>query len=285
MERIRFTIHPPPSDDQGLLLVSDAMQQVIDYFKLLGEAARAMASPDESFEWRLEKASTNTPFTVVAVAEGRDPTVNVSMQVQRVKSAFSSGIRNLIERRELAWWMGPDAINLAQAVFARTQNGIWTTEIEVAANDTLEIDRAQAEAGINAIAGISAISLDADLAERTAFGEIEGLMVAAGRYRSKPAIQIRTEMYGYVWCQLSATVIDKFGTEHTMRDIWEGKTVGVQGRLVYAAGGKLSKIEVVEIREMPSVPRIDLGSVLDPDFTSGLDPVEYLRKLHEGELA
>jgi hypothetical protein len=30
---------------------------------------------------------------------------------------------------------------------------------------------------------------------------------------------------------------------------------------------------------------IDLDSILDPDFTSGLDPNKYLEKLHAGELA
>jgi hypothetical protein len=284
MERLVITIHPTLSD-QGLLRVSDAMQQVIDYLKLFEEAERAIASPEESFEWRLERASTNTPFTVVAVAEGLHPPIDVSDQVQRVKAEFSSGIRKLIQNRELPWWMGPDAVNLARSVFTRTQNGIGSTEIEIAPNEKLSIDRVQADAGMKAIAGISAIGVEADLAERVAYGEIEGVMVAAGRYKNRPAIQIRTELYGYVWCQLSKTIIGKFGSEHTMKDIWEGRTIGVQGRLIYGAGGKLSRIEVTDIREIESALPIDLDSVLDPSFTSGLDPIEYLRKLHEGELA
>lgn len=32
------------------------------------------------------------------------------------------------------------------------------------------------------------------------------------------------------------------------------------------------------------VPLVDLDSVCDPNFTGGLDPVEYLRRLHAGEL-
>lgn len=283
MERIVITIHPMPSDD-GLLRVSDALQQVIDCLKLFEEAERAMASPQESFEWRLQRASTNTPFTVWAIAEPLDPAVDVSARVQSVKSEVSSGIRKLIQHSEPPWWMGPAAINLARSVFARTRNGIASTRIEFAPNETILIDRAQADAGVRAIEGISAINLDAELGEREAFGEIEGMMVAAGRYRGRPAIQIRSDLYGFVWCPLSTTITQRFGSEHKMADVWEGRVIGVQGRLIYASGGKLSRIEVTDIREIEAAPPIDLDALLDPDFTAGLDPIEYLRQLHEGEL-
>lgn len=284
MERLIITIHPTPSDD-GLLRVADAMQQVIDYFKLFEKVERAMASPQESFEWRLERASTNTPFTVWAIAEPLDPSVDVSARVRRVKSEVSSGLRKLVQHSEPPWWMEPDAIDLARALFGRTRNGIASTQIEFAPNETLLIDRAQADAGLRAIEGINAINLEGALGEREAFGEIEGVMVAAGRYSRRPAIQIRSDMYGFIWCPLSAKMTQQFGNEHRMADIWEGKTIGVQGRLIYASGGKLSRIEVVDIREIEAAAPIDLNSVLDPDFTAGLDPIEYLRRFHEGELA
>ena len=110
-------------------------------------------------------------------------------------------------------------------------------------------------------------------------------MVAAGRYRSRPAVQIRSELYGFVWCVLSPNVIERFGNEHKMADVWEGKSIGVHGRLSYAIGGKLGRIEVIDLREITAAQPIDLDSVLDPNFTSGMDPHEYLRQLHDGELA
>jgi hypothetical protein len=284
MERLKITVHPLSSDAE-LLRVADAMQQIIDYLKLLEEAERAMASPEESFEWRLESASTRSPFTVVAVAEPYNHTARVDQHAQKVKAEFAKGMRKLIRDKEVPWWMSPDGLNVARAIFTRSQTRIRNTEIQVAANDTLTIDRFEAEAGAKAIAAVTAISLDADIGERIAFGEIEGVMVAAGRYRNKPAIQIRTELYGFIWCQLAQALIDKFGTQHTMREIWDGKIIGVEGRLIYGVGGKLARIEAINIREIPAVPRIDLDSVLDPNFTSGLDPVEYLNKLHEGEIA
>ena len=124
-----------------------------------------------------------------------------------------------------------------------------------------------------------------EMPEREALGEVEGVMVAAGRFRNRAAIQIRTELYGFVWCPLADRLIEQFGSEHSMADVWKGKTIGVQGRLSYGSGGKLRQIEALDIREIHEAPPVNLDSVLDPDFTSGLDPHEYLDKLHAGELA
>jgi hypothetical protein len=92
-------------------------------------------------------------------------------------------------------------------------------------------------------------------------------------------------MYGFIWCVLSDRIVDEFGDEHTMAEIWRGRVVGVTGTLHFDRGGKLPRIDAREIREIDGVPRVDLNTVLDPDFTAGMDPLEYLEKLHAGELA
>src|SRR2546422_10066381 len=103
MERIRITIHPR-SSDAALLRVADAMQQVLDYLKLFEEAERAVVDPNESFVWRLESASTNSPFTVVAVADSTIPNVNVDQQARKVKREFVSGMHRLIRNKEKPSW-------------------------------------------------------------------------------------------------------------------------------------------------------------------------------------
>ena len=283
-ERIVIKIIPPPPDE-GLLRVSDAMLQVIDTLKLFEEAEKESGEDYPAFEWRLERASTASPeFTVTAVAEPIEPNVEISTHVRKLKSEVSQGVRNLIRVGQVAAWMNLQPASPVQNFLHRNLNGIGTTEISFEDNDVVSIDRAAADVGASAIEARTAIDLF-DLPEREAFGEVEGVMVAAGRYRNQPAIQIRTELYGFVWCMLSPQAIEKFGSEHAIREVWQGKSVGVQGILSYAVGGKLARISVRDIREMPAVPPVDLASVLDPNFTSGLSPTEYLNHLHEGELA
>ena len=284
MDRLVITIRPKPSDD-GLLRVSDAMLQIIDALELYKAAERTLGSAHEAFEWRLERASTNSPFTVVALAEPANPAVDISEYVKTVSAVVSHGLRNLIERGEPPSWLDNEAVPAIRCLLSRNRNGIGETDIAFGDDEVLSIDPAKAEAGIEALSAITAIDVAADLPERQAFGEIEGVMVAAGRYRNQPAIQIRSDLYGFVWCTLPKTAVEKFGNEHTVREVWEGRTVGVQGRLYYAKGGKLIRVEVVDVREIESAPLIDLDSVLDPDFTAGMDPHEYLSKMHNGELA
>jgi hypothetical protein len=288
MDRLVITIHPTLSDE-GLLRVSDAMQQVIDALRVLEQAERVLVPPQDTFEWRLEHAAAGSPFTVVAVAEPVNPIADVTPHVRRVKAEVSRGMRDFISRGAPPSWMDPEGMFAFRRLLSRTQNGIGRTDIDFAggadAPDVVSIDRAQADAGIRAITALNVMDLADALPERESFGEIEGVMVAAGRYRSRPAIQIRSDLYGFVWCILSPGVIDKFGSERRMADVWEGRTVGVYGRLSYAIGGKLSRVEAIDVREIVAAPPIDLDSVLDPNFTAGMDPHEYLRQLHDGELA
>jgi hypothetical protein len=284
MDRIVITIHPARSDD-GLLSVFDAMQQVLDSMRLFQDAQVALSRPEERFVWKLQSASTNTPFTVVAIAEPVNPSVNIDEAVRRVKAGVYEGISNLIHRGDSAPWMTPESVSAARGIFARNQNGIGETAVDFDDGEFLSIKPFEAEAGIEAIAAINVMAMDQELPARQSFGEIEGLMVAAGRYRNKPAIQIRNDLYGFVWATLSPRLIELFGNERSMAEIWEGKTVGITGRLSYAVGAKLTFIEALEIREMPNVHKVHLDSVLDPNFTSGMDPLRYLELLHEGRLA
>jgi hypothetical protein len=288
MDRLVITIHPAPSDE-GLLRVSDAMQQVIDALRVLEQAERVLVPPQDTFEWRLEHAEAGSPFTVVAVAEAVNPIADVTPHVMRVKAEVSRGMRDFISSGTPPQWMDPEGMIAFRRLLVRNQNGVGRTDIdfdiEVPNANVLSIDRAQADAGLRAITALNIMDFADDLPERESFGEIEGFMVAAGRYRGRPAVQIRSDLYGFVWCALSPGVIDRFGNEHRMADVWEGKMIGVYGRLSYAKGGRLSKVDAIDMREITAAPPIDLDAVLDPNFTAGMDPHEYLRQLHDGELA
>jgi hypothetical protein len=283
MARVVITIRPTVSDDK-LLSVADAMQQVLDHIKLFEDAQQAMGDPHTRFEWKLEKASTNSPFTVVAVAQAVDPAVDISAAVTRVKSDVAQGLRSLMTRGETPRWMTQGSFAAAKSIFARNLNGIGETDIDFDEGEIVSIKPEQASVGITALDAINIMAFEQDLGPRVSFGEIEGVMLAAGRYRNREAIQIKNEMYGFIWCTLSKELIAKFGDEHSMSDIWKGKTIGVHGRLNYVAGGKLTTIEAIDVREIEDAPLISLEAILDPDFTAGMDPHEYLERLHEGQL-
>ena len=161
-------------------------------------------SPDRQIlDWRLEKASTNSPFTVVALAGPMRENEDISGSVLRVKSEVSTGLKNLLTRGSVAPWMDLRPDGAIRRFLRRNQNGIGFTDIDFHGGESLSIDRAYADAGMQALDAITIMDVASRLDEREAFGEVEGVMVAAGRFQRKPAIQIRSEYYGFVWCVLS----------------------------------------------------------------------------------
>jgi hypothetical protein len=268
------------------LRVEDAFQQVLGALKLFEQAQRSLGNPHAAFVWRLEKASTESPFSVVAVADPIDPAIDVTPQVICAKALVATGVRNLVARAEPPSWLPRETVPVVKELFARNLNGIGSTEIdfETPTIDLLTINRTEASAGLRAIEAINPFD-PSDIPERTAYGEVEGQMLAIGRYNRRPRpIEIRTHLDGFVWCVLSTRLVTQFGDEHKLAEVWEGKTVGVYGQLHYLSGGRLNRIDAEKLRSI-NVPPFDLDAILDPDFTAGFDPVEYLEKLHEGDLA
>jgi len=268
-----------------LLSVADAMQQVLDSMKLFEDAQQAVGDPAQRFVWKLERASANSPFTIIALAQPVDPTVDIANVVNQVKTEVARSIRAIVERRAPPYWMTQGSLTVARSIFARNLNGIGATDIDFEHGDIVSIKREEAAAAIGTLEAFNVLSFQEGLEERVSFGEIEGVMVAAGRYKRQEAVQIRNDLYGFIWCILPKNIVERFGGEHAIRDVWAGKTLGIYGRLFYAAGGvKISNIEAVDVREIQTAPPVNLDEILDPDFTAGMDPHEYLEKLHEGSL-
>jgi len=282
METLVITITPRP--DEPLLRVEDAMLQVLDLLRLHSEARRAVARPEEAFDWTLEKASAQSPFTVTARADPRDRGADITSYVREVNREFSTGLSELTERGVAPWWMDPDSLTLAAALFKRNENGIGVTEVRAAGIAPVRIDRQRATAGVKTISTVDILSVDAAAGEGEAWGEVRGAVAQVGTYYKQPALRLLTAEYGVVWCRLLPEVAGPFGHETTLEDIWKGKQLAVEGRLIYSAGGRRVRMIVSGIREVGEVPLVDLEAVRDRDFTDGLDPVEYLRRLHEGDL-
>ena len=279
--RVTITIEPDPSED-GLLKVDDALKQVLDYFLVAHDAQVAARRPHEAFDWRLESATTNSPFVVVAVAEAHDPSADITAAVIEVKRATAQAFRSGVEGGQPPEWVSQEGRSAFWSFFARHQNGVSHTTLDFGGEfGQVSVDVAAARSAHEEFEATQIAS--PSLPSRTAYGELEGRLIHVGQHYRNPAIRILNSMYGEVWCVIEAKLIDELGGGQTLADVWRGKTVIITGCFDYSEGGNLSRVTVENIREK-RVPQLDLSSILDPDFTAGLDPVEYLSRLHEGDL-
>ena len=289
-QRLVITVRPRPSDGDRLK-VSDAMRQVLDVLRVLESAERSIeADPRQDFDWRLERATTNSPFTVVAVAEPRIPGADVSLRARLIKHEAATAFRTVAERRPIPAWLDQDGTTALRGVFERVLNGIAATAIDFDADGEegvvsglVQIVPETATEAVDALRAASPLS-DLHVPTRTAHGELSGRLAAVGHWRGKPALQVISPLYGAVWCIVPPHLVERLGGERTLKEVWSGRRVAIPGKLHYAVGGRLTRVVADDIRERVS-RRVRIEDVLDGDFTAGLDPVEYLDRLHGGSLA
>jgi hypothetical protein len=268
-----------------LLRVDDALQQVLDFLRVADDAKASLGRVHEDFEWRLESARTNSPFTVTAIAEPTDPAVDIFEHAHRVKQTTAKAIEDCSEGSLAPAWLSVEGADALSAFFLRNMNGVAGTVIDFEGDrGSLEITKERAE---NALPVLGRLPINVgieDIPPRIAYGELDGRMVAVGRYYNRPAIQLATALYGRVWCVLSDALVERHGGEQTLGDVWSGKRLIVYGRVSYIRGGQRpSRVDAEVIRERLTSP-IDISSIFDPDFTAGLDPAEYVDRLHGGDL-
>jgi hypothetical protein len=279
--RVKIVVRPSPSDDSKLT-VEDAMRQVLDAIEVLN-AARAHASggEDDLFVWKLESASANSPFTIEAFADPVRPGVNVDSLVERTKAFANETLVGAIHG-DSPIWINRDAAGALSRIAARSMNGIASTLFDFYELPPVEITKDVAPRLLQAIQASDPF-IQLDTPKRVAFGDIDGRLIAVGTHYRAPALFLLNPLYGRVTCTIPKDIVEALGGEATLSDVWQGKPVVVTGKLNYAPGGKLTSVVVHELRER-KVTHVLLDEVIDADFTDGLEPPEYLDKLHEGEL-
>ena len=102
--KIKVVVYPSGGADETLT-VADAMQQVLDCFALLSKAEAQEPGSRVKVVWRLESATTNSPFTVEAMAASSDPEIAVDRQALLARNALKDGLGLILRgRRNRCGW-------------------------------------------------------------------------------------------------------------------------------------------------------------------------------------
>lgn len=274
-DKIVVTIEPGSPAEQ--LDIADAFQQVLDYLKLVELAA----SEDADFDWKLEKATTNSPFTVVAFT----PTGSVATKTQQSLSVAQrraeEGLRELA-KGTVPKWMRKRQRSTARRITRRFHDGIGRMALRTDEDaGAFLLNRALAAKALSTLEKVDGFE-EISIPKHTSFGEVEGTLLGAGSYYGKPALWVRISGYDVVRCIVAQDKLDELGDEATLKQIWKHRRVRLVGTLSYAEGGLLEQVAVEEMHLFPA-PTVGLRQIIDPDFTGGMEPIEYLDRLHDGE--
>lgn len=276
-EHITITVHPTPEGDDHLT-VEDAMRQVLDLIELLGKAAGAQEGDGVRVVWRLVRASTNSPFSVVAESASSNPAISVGMRASQQAHAFLHGVSDFIREGSRPAWMDGSALRIAKRIFDRNTNGIGRTDLALdgrggdlhilppdARRGSLEVEKA---------------FLEEKLARpdytRTEYGSVEGRIVAAATHYTHPALVLREWLSGdRITCVLSDEVAASIGYHHNLNDVWRGRRVLMSGAVHYDAESSITKVDVDDL-EAVSEELVDLNEIRSLGIADGMTPSEHM---------
>lgn len=269
-ERMTLTIIPPDGG-KGELTVQDAMQQVLDAFKLLAGSGGVV--------WRLVSATTNSPLTVVAEA---DDSIDAVIQIE----AFSRSLAELRAGRFPEAWKRPELMDVAMSLLRRSSFGVARTDFVIGNDFPISLTSEDTIPFLGIAEGPGFLQLDTLATGNTKKqrGSIEGLLGEVTTYYGKPAIRVRErKSQREVICVIPESLAKSFETHASIQDVWMKRRVTVKGDIYYRPSGVIAKVEAIDV-----LPAKEIGQPLKPlrdeSFTSGLSAVEYLEKFRAGEI-
>lgn len=278
--KIAITVHPSATE-ADCLTVGDAMRQVLDIIETL----ERIDSPDGNLGgivWRLESASANSPFSVVATAGSPDPGLSVVLEANRVTDAFASSLEGVLRDDHLPVALNPAAAAPIARFLKRNLNGIGRTDIAFPDTDApaIFILPPAAQRGLLAIERLELEDAEAhpNLA-RSEFGAREGEIAGLVTYYDHAALLIRDRLTGEKFTAvLAAELAARLGPEHSWKEAWSGQRIVVTGALHYDAAGRVRRVDAEELEPVnpSSVSLADLEGI---DLLAGRTVSEHLARV------
>jgi hypothetical protein len=278
----RMTVVVKPVEEKTNLTVEDAMRQVLDVFELLN------VTPSESGQevvWRLIEAKTSSPpFTVIAEAAAK-PGVDVDPQIidraaREKKARLTREFQSFKNGQLPEAWEEFRAQRVASDLLDRLRHGvivemrggpdepstILTSEDSKMAEKVLELP----------VAHVGRM--------KDQMGTIEGTLVEVSTWWSKPALIISERKSGVkITCVINAEQSAEIARAGTFEDVWQHRRIAVRGLIRYGKSGNITRIDATSVIRKEHVDVPD-ERIKDKDFTDGLNAVDYLSRLREGDL-
>ena len=273
VERIKVVVRASGAHPD-ILTVQDAMRQVLDFFDTIERIP--------GVEWKLARATTNSPLSVEGEAVSLEAGVDVTVIARAQKQALA---RNW---RAVASGKIPDDpafnIKIAKRFLARTMNGIGATEIDFEVGPSVTVTPEIAKEAIKAI-DTKPGTLFEPTPAREEVGTVEGTLQGVGTYYGFPAVRIlETRTRNYIWVRLSDDLQPIFQDKASYQDVWHINVSLVRGRIRYNSESEISSVVAADIRRIDPRP-VSLDEIKDQNFTGGLSIGDYLDRFRDGNLA
>jgi hypothetical protein len=265
--------------------VEDLLDQIRDYFEILNGVEEAVAEDGRrAIDWRVVKATTNTPIEIELAAFPKDFGVNIDRRVDKITTYTAIGLDALQTRGDRPDYFTDEVLTRAERLFDRVKNGLDQTVVDYGP-DLPPMDLTAARAS-RAIANTRA-AMTPKARPYKELGSVEGHIQKIERDGfGRRIVWIRERVSGETVKCLVSGEAERELENHQFKDVWRFRRVRVYGTLYYKGLGLLKEVDAIRVRFMPvdnkDLPTVD--DILDKDFTEGLTSEEYLARLRDGSL-
>lgn len=282
---IRITVKGTDSRGDDAPTVEDLLTQIQDFVSVLQSVEDAISIDNkENIVWCVTNASKNSPLTIELTPYPKIHAMNIDNKAAEVVTATAIGLNALSRTGMRPMYFDDKAMARAEKVYSRVTNGLASTLIDFSRYTdapNLEVTPPIAREAINKI---QEIAKPKNTAHRE-LGSLEGFInkVELDGY-GRPIVWLKSRLDGQsVKCISSTKGLNRIG-HFEVHEVLEGMRVRVHGLLHYKDLNQINTIDVdaVHVFEKDeNLPSMD--SIVDPNFTSGVEACAYLRAIRENE--
>lgn len=274
-----FTVEPSEGH-HDVLTIQDAFQQAIDFFDLLSDES------DPHVVWKLEMASTNSPFTCQGEPVDTRTWAGAYDAVQPTLDVVDRNFQRIASGLDFDEAFPRSKLEIARRILKRNTNGIGKSTAQFFEKGPSRSIRQDDAVRYFDEVMAPVESLHSYLFSRTSRqerGSLTGRIVEIGTDYDSPAIRLEeSNSERLVWCRIGKASAAELADQIRAGDAWEHKRVRVRGVLNYDNSGKPIRILDGSVSFLIEND-VAIEDLEDESFTEGYSVSEYLDRLQENE--
>lgn len=279
---IRISIRGSSGLGDDAPTVEDLLSQIEDFVKIFDSIESAVSeSRTQQLVWRITDATKNSPLTLEITPYPKNHATNIDRLAREVVSVTAHGLLAFGRFSERPLYFSDDVMKRATGLFDRLTNGLAETTFDPSEYTDVPVVRFDKQTAQLVLKGINAEPKQKIIYRE--LGSIEGHIakIELDVYQ-RPIIWLRERIDGEtIKCISHEGGLNRIG-HYEVDEVLRGLRVQVFGTIHYKDLEKVNYVEVDDVHvydddnELP-----DLEDIVSPNFTEGVEAVEYLRSLRK----
>ncbi len=263
--------------------VKDLFNQILEHLKILREVETEIFGKGQvQLEWRVGNWTKNSPLAVEIMPFPKERGINIDNRANKVVGATAYGLRKLGRGSERPRYFTDKIIRRVNRINVRVTNGLASTEIDFSGYEGVPSFSTNPEFAHTIIENIKILKERNEKPYRE-LSSVEGYVKAFEYNKDGQFVITLTARIDDrdIKCTSSDAGLDNIESL-AVGEVINGLRVRVFGILYYKILGVIDRVDAERVELF--TPRDQLPTIedlIDPDFTNGVDSVEYIRRMRD----